>query len=85
MLRRLLRFLAAREIREAEAFVRALERVNCELAVRLHIQSAYLKGHQEGVVDAMKEVEKQVRERMGGAQDLVTLEDIAAAKKGLIH
>ena len=82
MLRRFLRFLAAREIREAEAFVRALERVNCELAVRLHIQSAYLKGHQEGVVDAMKEVEKQVRERAG---DLVSEEDLRLARRGMVH
>ena len=79
--RRLLRFLARDLIFE----VILAERRECAAAVLLNRHADYLHGVRDGAAQAFDAVEASVRERMSGAQDLVTEEDLRRARKGLLH
>jgi len=81
MIRRLLRFLARREIEAARRWAE-IDRV---VALTRAAQHGFLAGHHAGVEEAFSVVEAEVRARMGGAVDLPTEEDLKRARKGLVH
>lgn len=80
-LRRFLRWLARSEIESAIL----AERRECAAALLLHRHADYMRGVKFGVEQAFGAVEAAVRERMRGADDLVTEEDLRNAKRGMVH
>jgi len=81
MIRRVLRWLARREI-EAEV---QWERAQCVVAIRMHKELAYAQGKLDGTNAAFQVVEEAMRERMGGGEDAWSAADLERAKRGLLH
>ena len=81
MIRRVLRWLARREI-EAEV---QWERAQCVAAIRMHKELAYAQGKLDGTNAAFQVVEEAMRERMAGGEDAWQAQDLAAARKRLVH
>lgn len=79
--RAFVRFICRREIESAIL----AERRECAAAVLLHRHADYMRGVKFGVEQAFGAVEASVRERMRGADDLVTEEDLRNAKRGMVH
>lgn len=75
-MRHLLRWLARREIREAEECMRLLLQVDCALA----IITATTKGYVEGYADAMREMERLLKGR-----GTLSLEDVKDVRKRSVH
>ena len=80
--RRFVRFLAAAELSRAQAGQLAYTAtVQLEMAEKI----AFARGEMAGQERMAEAVLESVRERMEGAVDLVQEQDVAAAKKGMIH
>lgn len=84
MVKRLLRWLARHEIAESCAGI-VMENAMQAALHKIQLNTSFLAGYQKGAEDTFSAIEKQVCERLGGAQDLVTEADIAKAKKGIVH
>lgn len=79
--RRFLLWLCREEIDAAVE----IERAQCAFGLKLHTESAYAMGKRDGFNQAMDEVDKAMRERMGGGDDVWRPEDLARARKGSLH
>lgn len=81
MIKRLIRWLARKEIDQAQTRGRVFSDVAHAREDALERELVYMRG----VNAALEQVEAAVRVRMGGADDAVKLEDVAAAKRGMLH
>lgn len=79
--RRFIRWLARDEI----MLVRAEEKAVAEMSAHFERRASYAEGQQVGRQEMYDHIDEAVRERMGGAIDFVNPEDLARAKKGLLH
>jgi predicted component of type VI protein secretion system len=84
MIKRLLRWICRQEIADACAEM-AMQAVTAEAMREMREKLAHLRGMTEGSQAAFDAVEKAILERTGGLQDLVNMEDVRRAKKGLVH
>jgi predicted component of type VI protein secretion system len=84
MIKRLLRWICRQEIADACAEM-AMQAVTAESMREMREKLAHLRGMTEGSQAAFDAVEKAILERTGGLQDLVNMEDVRRAKKGLVH
>lgn len=84
MMKRILRWLCRHQIAEACAPL-LIEKVTAELRHQVDAQVQYLNGYTKGSQETFDAIEKEVRGRLGGASDVITMEDVARAKKGVVH
>jgi signal transduction histidine kinase len=84
VIRKFLRWLCRQEIADACAEM-AMQAVSAEAMREMREKIAHLRGMTEGSQAAFDAVEKAILERTGGLQDLVCMDDVARAKKGILH
>ena len=83
--RRLIRYLARKEIDQAFEGGRLNFEMTSAPGVQLLMQQSYAKGETAGRQAMYDHIASVVGARMSGAQDYVTPEDLALAKKGWLH
>lgn len=83
--RRLIRYLARDEISQAYEAGASLTQALAIQAAQILAQESFARGECEGRRQMSDAVERAVSERMGGGSDLISAEDIARAKKGIVH
>ena len=81
MIRRLIHWLARKEIQSAVE----RERAECVVGINYHINAAFLRGHTAGAESAFDCMTQVCRERTHGADDIIQQADVDKAKKGFIH
>jgi hypothetical protein len=85
MIHRLLCWLMRKDLAHARAEGRVFSDLQHAKDLGMEIKIAYLRGLRDGADEAFASIERCVAERMGGGQDLVMPEDIARAKRGMLH
>lgn len=85
MIRRLIRWLARKEIQQAGEAGEVVGRLAGALVLRLETQTAYLKGYHEGGDQAYDEIESAIHARTGGRAEVATIGDVEMAKKRRTH
>lgn len=89
--RRLVGFLARKELAAVRAEMDAMRLEFCRLGIdhgmmtELVKQQAYADGEYAGIQRMEKQIEETIRERTRGLGDYVQTEDLTKAKKGLVH
>jgi signal transduction histidine kinase len=84
VIKRFLRWLCRQEIADACAEM-AMQSIAAEAMREMREKVAHLRGMTEGSQAAFDAVEKAILERTGGLQDLVNMDDVRRAKKGMVH
>lgn len=82
--RRFVLFLAEKELAELRLLVFRLG-VDHGLALEACKRLAFAEGEAAGVKRLNDEIEKVIAERTGGCGDYIQTEDLAQAKKGMVH
>lgn len=83
--RTFVRWLARDEISQAYEAGSSLTQAIAIQGAQILAQESFARGECEGRRQMSDDVERAVNERMGGGQDLISAEDIARAKKGIVH
>lgn len=83
----LMLMLAREELRAAELAKQEAARFAYEAAAQVEMREkvAHAMGEMEGQAKMAEAIAQAVAQRMGGGDDLVTPEDLARAKRGMVH
>lgn len=83
--RRIIRWLAREEIAAAASYERAALLVQIPPMQQKAFEAGMATGEIKGKNKAFDELDRIVCDRMSGASDYVTPEDIERAKRGMLH